>query len=73
MTRRLPATADLVKAAPPEVRAEALALLDRVSRPLTVREFDQGLRAPGLSKAHASIVSSAIKHLTIIAIIEGEG
>lgn len=60
--------ADLVAGMTPEERRGALAALDRVSRPMTVREIERALRGRGHSRAWCDRAASALKNLNIIAI-----
>ena len=55
-----------------DVRAIALAFLDEVSAPLTVRQIERALRKHGVSKSQSAILASAIRHFDIIA-VRGKG
>ena len=57
-----------LKAASPQVRAEALALLDDISVPMNVRELDDAL-FPYLGATNRRAAVNALKQLHIIAII----
>ena len=57
-----------LKAAPPEVRAVALALLDQASRPMTVRELDHAFAREGFTRKERRPMIRALKHFAIIAL-----
>lgn len=57
-----------LRAAPPEVRAVALSMLDELSGPMSPRELDRAFADAGMSRAQARRATSALKHLNIIAV-----
>jgi len=57
-----------LKAAPPEVRAAALAVLDQVSAPLTERQLAGAFRAHGVGLLDAERMARARRTLDIIAV-----
>ena len=59
---------DALKAAPPEVRAAALAVLDQVSAPLTERQLASAFRAKGIGLLDAKRMARALRKLDIIAV-----
>ena len=59
---------DALKAAPPEVRAAALAVLDEVSSPLTERQLALAFRASGIGLPEAKRMARALRKLDIIAV-----
>ena len=59
---------DALKAAPPEVRAAALAVLDQVSAPLTERQLASAFRAQGIGLLDAKRMARALRKLNIIAV-----
>ena len=59
---------DALKAAPPEVRAAALAVLDQVSAPLTERQLARAFRAHGGGLLDAKRMARALRKLDIIAV-----
>lgn len=59
---------DKLRAAPPEVREAALALMDEISRPLTVRELDNAFRDKGFTRSQRRKFVRALNHLPIIAV-----
>ncbi|WP_174297530.1 hypothetical protein [Sphingomonas bacterium] len=59
---------DALKAAPPEVRAAALAVLDEVSSPLTERQLAGAFRANGIGLLEAKRMARALRKLDIIAV-----
>jgi endonuclease III len=65
-------TADKLKAASPEVRQAALALMDELSAPMHPREIERALCRAGLSRSKARPIVNVLKHLPIIAIGAGE-
>ena len=56
---------DALKAAPPEVRAAALAVLDQVSAPLTERQLAGAFRAHGVGLLDAKRMARALRKLDI--------
>jgi hypothetical protein len=54
---------------PVAVRREALALLDQISRPLSVREIEHSLRDAGVSKSERVKLAGSLKGLSIVAIV----
>lgn len=54
-----------------EARAAALDVLDRISRPMTVRELDRAL-AGHLTRSQRNPLLLRLKHLSIIALIGPE-
>lgn len=61
----------MIEAMPEAERAGALAVLDALSRPLTAREIEHGLRAKGVPKPRAVILANAVKGLAVIALVGG--
>ena len=59
---------DALKAAPPEVRAAALAVLDQLSAPLTERQLASALRAQRIGLLDAKRMARALRKLDIIAV-----
>jgi hypothetical protein len=59
---------DALKAAPTEVRAAALAVLDEVSSPLTERQLASAFRANGIGLLEAKRMARALRKLDIIAV-----
>jgi hypothetical protein len=59
---------DALKAAPPEVRAAALAVLDQVSAPLTERQLASAFRAHGIGLLDSKRLARALRKLDIIAV-----
>ena len=59
---------DALKAAPPEVRASALAVLDQVSAHLTERQLAGAFRANGVGLLDAKRMARALRKLDIIAV-----
>ena len=59
---------DALKAAPPEVRAAALAVLDQVSAPLIERQIAGAFRASGIGLLDAKRMARALRKLDIIAV-----
>ena len=57
-----------LKAASPEVRAAALAVLNQVSAPLTERQLARALRASGVGLLDAKRMARALRKLDIIAV-----
>ena len=56
-----------------EQRAGAIAILDAVSRPMSVREIEQWLRYRGkVSRSRAVKLASTLKHLHVIALVGPE-
>lgn len=55
-------------AAPPEVRAHVLAMLDEISAPLHPRTIERVLCEAGFSRSKARPIVNALKVLPIIAI-----
>lgn len=55
-----------------ERRAGAIAVLDYLSRPMTMREIEARLRAGGISSARAGKIAAAVAHWHIVALI-GDG
>ena len=63
---------DLIKqidAMPSEQRAGALAALDALTRPLTVREIEAFLRKGGVSRSRAVKLAGTLRHWHIIALL----
>lgn len=56
-------------AAPPEVRAAALALLDEMSEPLAPRQLEKTLQAGGLTRKAARQAMHALRHVELIALV----
>ena len=59
---------DALKAASPEVRAAALAVLDQLSAPLTERQLASALRAQRIGLLDAKRMARAVRKLDIIAV-----
>ncbi|RZL78128.1 MAG: hypothetical protein EOP66_08105 [Sphingomonas sp.] len=59
---------DALKAAPTEVRAAALAVLDQVSAPLTKRQLASAFRAHGIGLLDAKRMARALRKLDIIVV-----
>lgn len=51
-----------------DVKARALAFLDEVSAPLTVRQVERALRDHGVSRTQSVVLASTLARFTIIAI-----
>lgn len=62
---------DKLRAASPEVRDLALALLDELSRPMTVRELDYAL-AEDFTRTERRRILRALKGFDIIAVHPGD-
>jgi hypothetical protein len=60
-------------AAPADVRAAALALLDQVSAPLTERQLAAAFRAQGYRRSEARKLARGLRSLHIIAIAPRKG
>ena len=60
-----------LRAASPEVRDLALALLDEMSAPMSPREIEAALCRNGFSRSKARPIVNVLKHLPIIAIGDG--
>lgn len=58
-----------IAAAPEEVRAAALALLDEVSAPLNARQLDRAFQNEGFTRSEARRLTLALKHLYVIALL----
>lgn len=56
-------------AAPAEVRAAALALLDDVSEPLSPRRLERALQDGGLTRSAARRAMHALRHVEVIALV----
>jgi hypothetical protein len=63
---------DKLRAAPPEVRDLALALMDELSAPMHPREIERALCRSGFTRSKARPIVNALKHLPIVAIGAGE-
>jgi hypothetical protein len=61
--------AEQLAEASPEVRAAALELLDKVSRPLKARELTRALAAEGFRLPEARRITLALKRFSIIALL----
>lgn len=59
---------DPLQAAPADVRAAALALLDEVSAPLSERQLASAFRANGFGLLEAKRMARALRKLDIVAI-----
>lgn len=59
---------DKLRAASPEVRELTLALLDEISRPMTVREIDHAFAMAGIPRSDRRPMIRALKPITIIAV-----
>lgn len=62
---------DKLRAASPEVRDLALALLDEVSAPMHPREIERELCHNGFTRSQARPIVNALKGLPIIAVGDG--
>lgn len=61
---------DRLRAAPEEVRAAALVLLDEFSAPLNARELDRAFQSEGgFSRSEARRMTLALKHLHVVALV----
>lgn len=58
-----------LQAAPPDVRAAALEMLDEISEPLTARQLDRAFQNVGFSRAQARRFTLALKLLSVIAVV----
>jgi len=56
-------------AAPPNVRAAALALLDEMSEPLNPRRLERALQDGGLTRSAARRAMHALRHVEVIALV----
>lgn len=56
-------------AAPPEVRAAALALLDELSEPLAARSLERALQDGGLTRSAARRAMHALRHVEVVALV----
>lgn len=56
----------------PEQTMAALAVLDSVSRPLTVREIENAMAGRGVSRTQRKVIAKAIERLHIIALVGPE-
>lgn len=56
-------------AAPPEVRAASLALLDEMSEPLSPRRLERALQDGGLTRSAARRAMRALRHVEVIALV----
>jgi hypothetical protein len=63
---------DKLRAASPEVRDLALALMDELSAPMHPREIERALCSNGFTRSKARPIVNALKHLPIVAIGAGE-
>ncbi len=63
---------DKLRAAPPEVREAALALMDELSAPMHPREIERALCRAGMSRSKARPIVNVLKHLPIVAIGAGK-
>lgn len=63
---------DKLRAAPPEVREAALALMDELSAPMHPREIERALCRAGFSRSKARPIVNVLKHLPIVAIGAGK-
>ncbi len=59
---------ETIEAMPAAERRGALAILDRISRPLTPREIEGALRARGVPKSRAVILTGSLKSIAIVAV-----
>ena len=62
----------LVDAMPSEQRKGAIAVLDALSRPLTVREIEAAMIGKGVSRSQRKILSKAVEPLHVIAVVGPE-
>jgi hypothetical protein len=63
---------DRLRAASPEARDLALALMDELSAPMHPRDIERALRQSGFSRSKARPIVNALKRLPIVAIGAGE-
>lgn len=56
-------------AAPADVRAAVLELLDEVSAPLNARQLDRAFVEEGFSRTEARRMTLALKHLYVVALV----
>ncbi|MGN6156271.1 MAG: hypothetical protein ACTHN4_11155 [Sphingomicrobium sp.] len=63
---------DKLRAASPEVRDLALALMDELSAPMHPRQIEQALYPAGFTRSERRRIVMALKHLPIVAIGAGE-
>ncbi len=61
-----------IEAMTPEQQRGALTVLDMLTRPLTVREIENALKAKGVPRSRAVVTAASVKNLAIIAMIGGE-
>lgn len=59
---------DHISAMTPEQREGAIAVLDLISRPMTVREIERALRANSVTRSRAIKLAGTLKHFHIIAV-----
>lgn len=62
---------DRLRAAPPEVRDLALALMDELSAPMHPRDIERALCRSGFSRSKARPIVNALKRLPVVAMGEG--
>ena len=63
---------DKLRAAPPEVRAAVLELLDEISAPMHPRDIEAALCRSGFTRSKARPIVNALKRLPVIALGSGE-
>ena len=61
-----------LRAASPEARDLALALMDELTAPMHPREIERALQRSGMSRSKARPIVNALKHLPIVAIGVGQ-
>jgi hypothetical protein len=61
-----------LRAAPPEVREAALALMDELTAPMHPREIERALCRAGMTRSKARPIVKVLKHLPIVAIGAGK-
>jgi hypothetical protein len=61
-----------LRAAPPDVREAALALMDELTAPMRPREIERALCGAGMTRSKARPIVMALKHLPIVAIGAGK-
>jgi hypothetical protein len=65
-------TLEKLRAAPPEVRAALLELLDELSAPMHPSEIERALCRAGMSRSKARPIVNVLKQLPIVAIGAGK-
>lgn len=63
---------DKLRAAPPDVREAALALMDELAVPMHAREIERALCRAGFTRSKARPIVNVLKHLPIVAIGAGK-